>query len=341
MSGARGTHTATAGLITTCIPPIGRLDRTRPARPLDTHDPDHAGIRPPGYRLPSAARLGRVRLQVASLDRSLDFYHGVIGFRIAELRPSLALLGAPDNDEPLIELHEHPGAHTIPPHGRLGLYHFAVLLPTRAALGRLAEHLARTGTRAGMADHIVSEALYLNDPDGLGIEIYADRPRDQWRRNGRELVMASDPLYVTDLIRAGADERWSGIPTGTTIGHVHLHVGDLDTATAFYHSALGLDVMVWSYPGALFLAAGGYHHHLGINTWAARAPRPASDDARLLDWEILLPTATDVAAAAQSVIGCGYDVAHHDDDSWTSVDPWGTHLRVAMARDRPAGRSST
>lgn len=323
-----------ADRMTMCIPPIGTRDRTRPARQVNTHEPDHAGIRPPGYRLPPATRPGRVSLQIASLDRSLAFYHDLLGFHILERTPSFALLGAPDDSEPLVELHERPGARPHQPNSRLGLYHFAVLLPTRAALGRLADHLARTGTRAGMADHLVSEALYIDDPDGLGIEIYADRPRDQWRRHGRELAMATDPLYVTDLIRAGGGERWSGIPTGTTIGHIHLHVGDLDIATAFYHSALGFDVMVWNYPGALFLAAGGYHHHLGINTWASRAPHPSDDDARLVDWELVLPTASDVAAAERSLIRHGYDVAHHD-DSWSTLDPWGTHLRITTARDRP------
>jgi NAD+-dependent protein deacetylase sirtuin 4 len=158
--------------------------------------------------------------------------------------------------------------------GRGGLYHFAILLPDRAALGRLVAHLAREGVRVGAADHLVSEALYLQDPDGLGIEVYADRPRSEWRHRDRQLLMATDPLDLPELARSAGAEPWTGAPAGTRLGHVHLHVGDIHRAAEFYHAALGFDRMVWSYPGALFLAAGGYHHHLGVNTWARRRPAP-------------------------------------------------------------------
>jgi catechol 2,3-dioxygenase len=131
-----------------------------------------------------------------------------------------------------------------------------------------------------MADHLVSEALYLSDPDGLGIEVYADRPRHTWRHHERQLAMASDPLDVPSLIAAAGGAVWDGAPPGTTMGHVHLHVGSLADAEAFYHRALGLDKTVWNYPGALFLAAGGYHHHLGTNTWSP-GPGPSADRAQL------------------------------------------------------------
>ena len=150
--------------------------------------------------------------------------------------------------------------------GAFGLYHFAILVPDRAAIGRFAAHLSSLGISVGMADHRVSESLYLSDPDGLGIEVYADRPRRTWQSHDRELAMATDPLDITSVIAAGGGEKWDGAPPGTTMGHVHLHVGSLEGAEAFYHGALGFNKTVWSYPGALFLAAGGYHHHLGTNT---------------------------------------------------------------------------
>ena len=140
-----------------------------------------------------------------------------------------------------------------------------------------------------MSNHLVSEAVYLSDPDGLGIEVYADRPRGTWQHEGRQLVMATEPLDVEDVVRAGGGEPWSGMPAGTTLGHVHLFVGDLDAAARFYHEGLGFDKTVWSYPGALFLSAGGYHHHLGTNTWAVGAVPAGEGDARLLEWEIVLP----------------------------------------------------
>lgn len=285
------------------------------------------GIAPKGYRLPSATHIGRVTLQVADLARSLAYYDRVLGFRVLERTPGNAILGAQAGDQPLIELRERPGATPMPRRGRLGLYHYAILLPNRAHLGRLLRHLAEQGERAGMSDHLVSEALYLSDPDGLGIEVYADRPRDAWQRNGQQLAMATDPLDVDNLLQAGGAERWSGMPAGTVIGHVHLYVGDLDQAAAFYHDGLGLDKIVWSYPGALFLSAGGYHHHLGTNTWAKGA-QPATDaDARLLEWEVVVPSTADASAALSSLSNAGVAVDRAADGG-TARDPWGTPVRV-------------
>jgi catechol 2,3-dioxygenase len=285
------------------------------------------GIAPPGYRLPDAAHVGRVRLQVSDLERSLAYYRDVLGFRAFEQSADQALLGAEGGDRPLIELVERPGASPVPRRGRLGLYHFAILLPDRAALGRFLGHLAQIGARAGMSDHFVSEALYLQDPDNLGIEVYADRPRSAWRQDGGQLAMATEPLDVQSVTQAARGAPWTGMPQGTTIGHVHLHVGDIDEAAAFYHNALGLDKVVWSYPGALFLSAGGYHHHLGTNSWAAGAPPAAESDARLLDWEIVVPSSDDADAAARSVEAAGYRVTK-DGTSWRASDPWGTTVRL-------------
>jgi catechol 2,3-dioxygenase len=286
------------------------------------------GIAPTAWRLPNATHLGFATLQVANLEQSLAYYREVLGLHVHERSGSRALLGTTDGVTPLIELKEKPGARPTKTNGRLGLYHFAILLPDRAALGRFVAHLAEIGARAGSSDHLVSEALYLRDPDGLGIEVYADRPRSSWRAVDRQLQMASDPLDLDDLVRAAGGTAWDGMPAGTTMGHMHLHVADLEAASAFYHAALGLDKMVWAYPGALFLAAGGYHHHLGLNVWAgANAPRPTDEDSRLLEWRIVLPTRDDAREAASSVSSAGYAVKQ-DGDDWIVTDPWGTSARL-------------
>ena len=285
------------------------------------------GIAPPGYRLPDATRLGAVRLQVSDLDQSLGWYRRVLGLEPVERSDGVVALGPPGTDRTLVELHERRGAAPVPRRGRLGLYHYALLLPDRRSLGLFLRHLGEIGERAGMSDHLVSEALYLSDPDGLGIEVYADRPRSSWRQQDRQLLMATDPLDVDAVLAAGGDERWTGMPPGAVLGHVHLYVDDLERAARFYHAGLGLDRVVWSYPGALFLSAGGYHHHLGTNTWAAGAQPAGENDARLLEWEIVLPDARDVRAAAQSLKQSGAAV-DLENGTATASDPWGTRLRL-------------
>jgi catechol 2,3-dioxygenase len=294
--------------------------------------PGSYGLAPSGYRLPDATRLGAVRLQVADLARSLAYYERVLGLRLVERTDGGARLAAHGDDATLVELVERPGARPMAARGRLGLYHFAILLPDRAALGRFVRHLAESGVRAGAGDHLVSEAFYLQDPDGLGIEVYADRPRDTWRRVDRELMMATDPVDVASLVEAAGDARWSGMPPGTVIGHVHLHVGDVARAAAFYAEGIGFDRIVWQYPGALFLGAGGYHHHLGTNTWAGSGARPPeADDARLLEWTIVLPGDADVDAVAASLARGGHAVTRDGRDA-LATDPWGTTVRLRAQR---------
>ena len=178
-----------------------------------------------------------------------------------------------------------------------------------------------------MSDHFVSEALYLTDPDGLGIEVYADRPRSAWRHEDRQLTITTNPLDVEAVLGAAGGERWSGMPSGTVLGHVHLFVADLERGAAFYHAGLGLDKIVWSYPGALFLSAGGYHHHLGINTWATGAVPAGPDEARLLEWEVFVPSIRDAAEAIASIAAAGGTV-EHSADGGVARDPWGTAVRV-------------
>lgn len=260
----------------------------------------------------------------------------MLGLRILDQTGSRARLGTPSGDD-LVELVARPGARSSPGRGRTGLFHFALLLPDRAALGRFARHLDELGIAAGAADHGVSEALYLRDPDNLGIEVYADRPRTAWHRSGRELRMATDPLDREELVEAAGAESWQGVPQGTVMGHVHLHVGDLGRAQSFFSDGLGFDQTVWSYPGALFLAAGGYHHHLGTNLWAGpAATRPPEDEAQLLEWTLDLPTEAGLETVIERLEEGGHEVGREGSAAigraGTAHDPWGTVVRLRAAR---------
>jgi catechol 2,3-dioxygenase len=289
----------------------------------DIHERPY-GIVPPTSPLPDTTHVGGVRLRVSDLHRSVAYYEQVIGLRVIAAGDTTTLSSHGD-DSPLVMLQTSSGV-TPARQGAFGLYHFAILLPERAALGRFAAHLSELGVRVGAADHLVSESLYLWDPDGLGIEVYADRPKNSWRRNGRELAMTTDPLDITSVVAAGGGNAWDGAPAGTTIGHVHLSVGSLEVAENFYHRALGFDKTVWSYPGALFLAAGGYHHHLGTNTWS-KGPSPSRDQAQLLAWELVVPSQDDVAAAGRSLQAAGY-TSQGAVDGVIAPDPWGTAVHI-------------
>ena len=256
----------------------------------------------------------------------MRWYTKLLGLHRLTVTPNEAQLGTPAGT-PLLILEERPGTRPVREGSRLGLYHVAILLPSRTALGRLLRHLAMHREPIGASDHLVSEALYLHDPDGLGIEVYADRPRRDWAVDGLELRMATDPLDGPGLLAAAGEAPWEGVPNGTVIGHLHLHVGDLDVAGHFYGDALGFDRMVWRYPGALFLGAGGYHHHLGTNTWARGASPAGDQDARLLEWTIALPTGGEVAAVAESLRAAGHLVTLGADGA-VVADPWGTRLRL-------------
>jgi catechol 2,3-dioxygenase len=225
--------------------------------------------------LPADAHIGHVSLTVRDLGQSLSFYRDVLGFD--ELGPGR--LG-PRGGRVLIELYENRDA-VARPRRSAGLYHFAILVPSRAALGRSLRRLdEKRWPMSGAADHLVSEALYLDDPDGLGIEIYRDRPREPWKTANGELAMATDPLDLQAVYEEpGAEAPWNGLEAGTIMGHVHLHVPHLDTAEAFYCERIGFDPVVRRYPGALFVSAGGYHHHLGLNTWAGVGAPPPPENA--------------------------------------------------------------
>lgn len=298
--------------------------------------PGSYGEAPPGFRLPEETSLGPVHLQIADLTRSLAFYEQVLGLLAIERGESHAVLGAQGGDAALVVLREHTTARPAPRRGRLGLYHFAILLPDRSSLGRFVRHLGEINVRAGSADHLVSEAVYLEDPDNLGIEVYADRPRQSWRRVRRELMMATDPIDTAGLLLAAGARPWEGMPAGTVIGHVHLHVGNIERAAAFFSDAIGFDRMVWHYPGALFLGAGGYHHHLGTNTWAGEhATPPGETDARLLEWTVVVPDDASVERIAASLEAAGFAANRATNAGGArqlvTRDPWGTQLRIVVS----------
>ncbi len=244
--------------------------------------------------LPADTQLGRVHLRVASLDKSLQFYRDLLGLIELRREGSRVELGT-RNRRPLLTLTAIPG--TLPrPQGVVGLYHYALLFPTRRDLGRtLLQLFQNRWPFQGFSDHGVSEAAYLADPDGNGIELYADRPREDWPRENGQIAMSTFALNVNSLIRTVDGEEWTGVVNGTRVGHIHLHVSDLERAGKFYGDVLGFDVTNNTYPGALFLAAGGYHHHIGLNTWLKqRAPAPHA--AGLLGFELLVPERAAVEA---------------------------------------------
>ncbi|MBI1848966.1 MAG: VOC family protein [Planctomycetes bacterium] len=231
-------------------------------------------------------RVGPVHLTVRDLSRSIAFYEERIGLRVNRREGSTARLGVTGGD--LLALLEDRAAR--PASGTTGLYHFALLVPSRRDLARALAELVRTRTAmTGAADHGVSEALYLSDPDENGIEIYRDRPRDEWPLEHGRLAMGTDPLDLEDVLSelSRDDEHRSGLAAGTTIGHVHLHVADLTAARRFYVDGLGFELRQQWGTSALFVAAGGYHHHIGLNTWqGVGAPPPPPGSTGLRHFEI-------------------------------------------------------
>ena len=249
--------------------------------------------------LPDDFRYGAISLAVADLARSLDYYQRRIGMEPLENDGRRAALGA--GGCRLLEVEERPGAERDP--AAADLFHFALLLPSRAALGgQLARLIATDTPLTGASDHWVSEALYLRDPDGHGIELYADRPREIWYEEGH-LRMGTTALDLEDLLEAGRDgDGRSGLPPGTVIGHIHLETFDLPRSKGFYVDRLGLAVTT-ERPGATFMSVGGYHHHLAANTWGRKTrPAPAGDDhIGMLWYEMELPDRGDLASLAEGL----------------------------------------
>ena len=286
----------------------------------------------PTARVDRDTTLGPVRLTVSQLDRSRAFYERAIGLRATELHDGTLALGAGDGP-PLIELLGDTSAPRLNRRAP-GLYHLAILVPTRRDLAFALARLVQTRWPLdGASDHMVSEALYLSDPDGNGIEIYRDRPRDEWPRSGGQLQMATLPLDLDSLLDELRDvsELQAQAPAGTRIGHVHLQVADLAGAEAFYHGVLGFDVMVRGYPGALFVSAGGYHHHVGLNTWhSAGAPPALAGSVGLRSFTVELPSERELAAVLARVRAAG--IATSEVPGGVLVrDPFGSGVLLSTA----------
>jgi catechol 2,3-dioxygenase len=274
--------------------------------------------------------MGAVRLAVADGDRVRDFYRDAVG--LAELDPDDGVVRLGTDEEPIVELVPEPSGEPRPP-GTSGLFHLAILVPSRPDLARALQRVAEAGWRlSGASDHLVSEALYLSDPEGNGIELYSDRPRDEWPVRGGEIQMATVPLDLDSLLgELHKEDATAAMPSGTRIGHVHLNVGDLPAAEAFYSGALGFDVTVRGYPGALFVSAGGYHHHLGLNTWAGDgAPPPPAGSLGLRQFEIKLPGTAELEAEENRLREAGFE-PRREGDRVLVTDPSGNGVVLTAA----------
>jgi len=281
-----------------------------------------------GAAIDPGTGIGRVTLTVRDLAGVRDFYERVVGLRVLDASEGRALLGA--GDRALVELVEDRVAPPRPPR-TTGLFHLAILVPDRAELARALQRLidARWPLQ-GASDHLVSEALYLADPEGNGIEIYRDRPSDEWQRDGDELRMATLPLDLDDLLTdlGGTDPL---VPAATIVGHVHLNVADLAASDRFYAGLLGLGVTARGYPGALFVAAGGYHHHIGLNIWRGEgAPPPPRGALGLRAFELALPSAAALEDVVARLREGGADV-EEGDRSAAVGDPSENVLRLVVA----------
>ncbi len=263
----------------------------------------------PPRQLPDSTHIGSANFVVADLDRALNFYADSLGFHEIARNGATVSLSA-DKQTPHILLTENRSARPKPQRST-GLYHVAIRYPSRTALARAFQRLITLQYPfGGFSDHAVSEALYLSDPDGNGLEMYTDRPRAEWPQINGTLTMTTEPLNIDDLLaQADLDSSpWNAIDPGTDIGHVHLHVSSLEAAKAFYVDLLGLDIAVdASAYRALFVSAGGYHHHLGLNTWAGTTPPPA-DAVGLKSYQIVIPDSAALEAAAARIQAAGFAV---------------------------------
>jgi catechol 2,3-dioxygenase len=251
---------------------------------------------------------------VSDLGRSRAFYEQAVGLRASELEDGGVALGA-EPGEPLVELYGDPTAPALNRRAT-GLFHLAILLPSRRDLALALVRLAQARWPLdGASDHLVSEALYLSDPDGNGIEIYRDRPRSDWPQAGGRLEMATLPLDLDDVLGelSSEDGFQALVPAGTTMGHVHLQVADLADSVAFYSGVLGFDVMVRVYPGALFVSAGGYHHHIGMNIWNSRGAGPPSrGSVGIRSFEAVVPSIEELERVLARADAAGIAVENTD-----------------------------
>jgi catechol 2,3-dioxygenase len=279
-------------------------------------------------RIDPATTVGAVRLIVSDLDRAASFYERAIGLPTLERSGDLARLG-PEGGAALIELEGRPDAPPRPPRAT-GLFHLAILVPSRPDLAVALRRVVDAGWRlTGASDHLVSEALYLRDPEGNGIEIYRDRPRDEWPRTNGTIEMATLPLDLDGVLSEYDASRDGAMPADTRIGHVHLQVAELPSAGGFYEDVVGFDVTVRTYPGALFLSAGGYHHHVGLNVWeSAGGPIPPPGTLGLDRFEVVLPSEAERETVAARLSDAGVETAD-EDGGLTARDPSGNGVLLS------------
>ncbi len=273
--------------------------------------------------------IGLVTLRVSQIERSLLFYQGILAFQPIEQMPGRVLLGGQDK-QPLLELLEVPGA-APQPRRATGLYHVAILLPTRRDLGRVFLRLAQASWQIGQGDHLVSEALYVSDPDENGLELYQDRPRSMWQWRKGSVVMATDPVDLRSLAADGQQaEPWDVLPAGTRVGHIHLQVGDIPQAKHFYTEILGFDITA-EMPTALFISAGGYHHQIGMNIWhsANAKPTPATH-AGLQTYVIAIPTREALQEVKARLVAHNVSFTEEQPDLIRINDPWSNAILLKV-----------
>lgn len=280
--------------------------------------------------LPAATTIGSATLRVADEKRALTLYRDIIGLKVQDRENGNIALGA--GGRPFLFLEVAEGAEPRPQRGLTGLYHIAILLPDRAALGSAIARLTCADIKLGAADHNVSEAIYLYDADGNGLEIYRDRPREEWPWKDGLVQMANAPLdFEAILAEGGKEEPDEHLPAGTRIGHVHLQAGDLAEAEKFYIGILGFTKTA-TLPGALFASAGGYHHHIAANVWDSRnAPSPPDRMAGLGEFSLELPLEK-IAAVKRRIEDAGVKT-EASGGGFVIRDPWRTNIRIAPMRD--------
>ena len=281
------------------------------------------------YALHPNTSLGLVKLKISNLEKSIAFYEKVIGLKSINVTNKTAQLSA-NGITPLLELEQIDQPYTGSKRGHTGLYHFALLLPTRKALGKVLQHFVNLHVPIGQADHLVSEALYLSDLDGNGIEIYRDRPRDEWKLDERGLVkMASDPIDWEGILAEAKGEVFTGLDEGTIMGHMHLHVSSLPAAKKYYCDIMGFNLEAdWSFNGAYFVAAGGYHHHLGLNVWNGQGIPPLPDHATgLAYYTIVLANHNEWNTLKQRLEAHSYSVTVTGNEMLTT-DPFGIQIKL-------------
>ncbi|MDK8191606.1 VOC family protein [Paenibacillus sp. UMB7766-LJ446] len=281
------------------------------------------------YQIPATTHLGEVSLRISNLERSIQFYTEVVGLKLLERSEKVATLTA-DGKQSLLRLELLTDAVTMPVRSTSGLYHFAILLPDRKSLGLALRNLAESGIEIGQGDHLVSEAFYISDPDQNGIEIYADRARETWKRDAdNNYIMSSDPVDVDSLFALAANEPWQGLPAGTVIGHVHFHVRSLEESRRFYTGVLGFDIVGnFANMSALFVSAGGYHHHIGLNIWAGADAPVNPDNATGIDYFTIIYDGKEPLEQAVEQLRQSNASIEQQGTDWFTVDPQNIRIRL-------------